>query len=164
MVFHIYQPKLCDRLIYIVPQPSYLYNLRTNLLLGLYFPCGRFKNMACYFDSNREGSSIMSEAPKSRLAQVTGRDVVIDPTVHYEGWADSYNKELIENYGYCAHEIAVQHFTSEFISTELPIIDIGCGTGLVRQELAKTGYQVIDGVDISEKMLAYAEKLGSTGT
>ncbi|MGY9013112.1 MAG: hypothetical protein ACKVLN_13200 [Rhodobacterales bacterium] len=38
----------------------------------------------------------MSTAPKCRLAQVVRRDVAIDPAVHYDGWADSYNKKLIE--------------------------------------------------------------------
>ena len=102
----------------------------------------------------------MSTTPKSRLAQVTGRDVTIDATVHYDNWADSYNKELIETYACCAHKIAVRHFASEFTGADLPIIDVGCGTGLVGQELATAGYTVIDGVDISDKMLSHAKETG----
>ncbi|MGY9013111.1 MAG: methyltransferase domain-containing protein [Rhodobacterales bacterium] len=56
--------------------------------------------------------------------------------------------------------MAVQHFAYEFTNVDLPIIDVDCGTGLVGQELAKAGYTVIDGVDISDKMLAHAKETG----
>lgn len=41
---------------------------------------------------------------------------------------------------------------------KVKVIDFGCGTGLVGQELAKVGFKDITGIDISTEMLALAKK------
>jgi predicted TPR repeat methyltransferase len=102
----------------------------------------------------------MADKPQGRLAQVSGADVNIDPAEHYDGWADTYDEDLVKEYGYCAPEIAVEAFAGEFPQNGGAIIDVGCGTGLVGIELAQRGYSDIDGVDISEGMLAKARATG----
>jgi len=97
---------------------------------------------------------------KGKLAQVTGSDVKIDPENHYDSWAENYDRELLDQYGYCAHKIAVDAFSKIHSDRNAPVIDVGCGTGLVGVELAQIGYQVIDGVDVSRGMLDKSHSLG----
>ncbi|OED35244.1 hypothetical protein AB833_31110 [Chromatiales bacterium (ex Bugula neritina AB1)] len=101
----------------------------------------------------------MRKAPTGRLAEVTGKDVNITPEAHYDDWADSYDTDLLQEYGYCAHRIAVNALSERLPDTNATIMDVGCGTGLVGVELAALGYTVIDGLDISARMLAEASKL-----
>jgi len=39
---------------------------------------------------------------------------------------------------------------------DVSVLDVGCGTGLVGQELAATGYRTIDGIDLSPEMIEIA--------
>ncbi|EKV27387.1 hypothetical protein C882_1889 [Caenispirillum salinarum AK4] len=41
-----------------------------------------------------------------------------------------------------------------------PVLDAGCGTGLVGVELATRGFPVVDGLDISPEMLGEARAKG----
>ena len=102
----------------------------------------------------------MADRPTGRLAQVTGADVSIDPAEHYDGWADSYDRDLLNQYGYCAHTIATDALKDELADKNAAIIDVGCDTGLVGVELTRHGYTTVDGVDVSPKMLAKAEETG----
>ena len=97
---------------------------------------------------------------KGKLAQVTGSNVQIDPEEHYDSWAENYDKELLGQYGYCAHKLAVHAFAKTQSDRGASVIDVGCGTGLVGIELSQLGYKVIDGVDISRGMLDKSASLG----
>lgn len=73
----------------------------------------------------------------------------------YDTWAATYEAEVAEN-GYvtpgrCARVLA-EHLTPP----DAPILDFGCGTGLSGLALRAAGFSVIDGLDLSEKMLAHA--------
>ena len=99
--------------------------------------------------------------PEGKLAQVTGNEVHIDPELHYDNWADSYDKELLEEYGYCAHEIGAKALAETQIPFDSPILDVGCGTGLAGLELSRFGYTEIDGLDVSAGMLEHARNQGT---
>ena len=99
--------------------------------------------------------------PEGKLAQVTGNEVHIDPELHYDNWADSYDKELLEEYGYCAHEIGAKALAETQIPFDSPILDVGCGTGLAGLELSRLGYTKIDGLDVSAGMLERARNQGT---
>lgn len=99
--------------------------------------------------------------PEGKLAQVTGNEVHIDPELHYDNWADSYDKELLEEYGYCAHEIGAKALAETHIPFDSPILDVGCGTGLAGVELSRFGYTKIDGLDVSAGMLERARNQGT---
>jgi len=98
--------------------------------------------------------------PEGKLAQVTGNQVHIDPELYYDDWADSYDKELLEEYGYCAHEIGAKALAETNMSFDSPILDVGCGTGLAGLELSRFGYTKIDGLDVSAGMLEHARNQG----
>ncbi len=97
---------------------------------------------------------------KGKLAEVTGSDVQIDPEEHYDSWAENYDKDLLNKYGYCAHEIAVKAFSKVQADRSGTVLDVGCGTGLAGLELSRLGYDSIDGVDVSKGMLNKARELG----
>lgn len=74
----------------------------------------------------------------------------------YENWAPTYDQNLQQDYGYIAPNLAVDVFARYCIDKKARILDLGCGTGLVGRELAKQGYNDIDGLDISPGMLDVA--------
>ena len=45
-------------------------------------------------------------------------------------------------------------------NNNVSIVDLGCGTGLVGEQLYNLGYKNIDGMDLSENMLKDAEEKG----
>ena len=103
----------------------------------------------------------MARQPAGRLAKVSGSHARIDPQPHYDGWAKTYNDDLLNEYGYCAHRIGVAAFAAELADRTAQVIDVGCGTGLVGAELAAADFTAIDGVDISQGMLDEAAKTGA---
>ena len=74
----------------------------------------------------------------------------------YREWADTYDRELIQDFGYVAPQIAVDSFIRKAPDRTLPILDMGCGTGLVGRLLHQAGYEHIDGIDLSPEMLEKA--------
>ena len=78
----------------------------------------------------------------------------------YRNWAEDYDRELIEDFGYVAPEQAVAVLRQQVSNRFVPILDMGCGTGLVGKQLVAEGYRVIDGLDLSPEMLDKARALG----
>ncbi len=74
----------------------------------------------------------------------------------YASWADTYESGFIVDSGYVYHQEVVKVFSDGFTQKSQPVLDVGCGTGVVGGELAKLGVSVIDGIDISPEMLAEA--------
>lgn len=98
---------------------------------------------------------------KGRLAAVTGKDVSIDPAAHYDGWATSYDTDLLNGYGYSAHKLAADGLIALDPVRAAPVADIGCGTGLVGVLLAEAGFAAVDGIDVSQGMLQKAAETGA---
>lgn len=73
----------------------------------------------------------------------------------YERWASTYESGFINNRGYVYHERVAQVFVDH--GGQGPVLDIGCGTGIVGEALAALGVAAIDGVDITPAMLERAK-------
>ena len=73
-------------------------------------------------------------------------------------------QDMVVKQEYSGHVVAVENFTRKVSKYGYPndvlILDIGCGTGLVGEELHKNGYKNIDGVDFSPDMLKLAKEKG----
>lgn len=76
----------------------------------------------------------------------------------YDDWAETYDSDLLDQYGYLSPQIVADAFVSYCDNTAVSIIDYGCGTGLVGEMLNSRGYLHIDGLDLSVGMLAEARK------
>ena len=83
----------------------------------------------------------------------------------YARWANTYESGFVADEGYVYHHGVAAVFLETFISRNEPILDIGCGTGLVGEVLcANSSFQLsVEGLDLSSEMLEHA-RLKKTNT
>ncbi|WP_420446592.1 class I SAM-dependent DNA methyltransferase [Candidatus Poriferisodalis sp.] len=74
----------------------------------------------------------------------------------YASWAETYESVFLAENDYLYHEHVAAAFCGGLDELDGPVLDVGCGTGVVGAELARLGVPVIDGIDISPEMLAKA--------
>ncbi len=77
-----------------------------------------------------------------------------DSVRYYADWAKSYDSDFAADMGYRSPETVAETFSA--LGGKGPVLDVGAGTGLVAEALARRGIAPVDGVDISEEMLAVA--------
>ena len=73
----------------------------------------------------------------------------------YAEWAATYDETFVASHGYVYHQSVV----AALLRRERPagaVLDVGCGTGVVGEELARWGVGEIDGIDLSPEMLGVA--------
>jgi len=85
-------------------------------------------------------------------------DAIID---YYARWASSYDTQVLENY-YGLQYIAdlLNKSLTHLNCSELNIADVGCGTGLLAPLLRSHGFHTLEGIDLSEEMIAKARESG----
>ncbi len=86
----------------------------------------------------------------------SGIDDIAD---YYDQWAAGYNRDLTD-WGYDAYAVAVEHLKAHGVDHNAPILDAGCGTGLVGRRLQAEGFTTVTGVDVSEQSLKLARAEG----
>lgn len=77
----------------------------------------------------------------------------------YASWAATYESVFLAESDYEYHRHVAAAFRGDEDGVERlngPVLDVGCGTGVVGAELARLGVPMIDGIDISPEMLAKA--------
>ena len=78
----------------------------------------------------------------------------------YEEWAQNYDSDNDHLLGTVSQPQCVKLVAKELEDKNAEMIDIGCGTGLVGEQLKAFGFKNFDGIDISEKMLEIAKTRG----
>ena len=78
----------------------------------------------------------------------------------YEEWAENYDTDNDNLLGTVSQPQCVKLVAKELEHKTAEMIDIGCGTGLVGEQLKALGFKNFDGIDISEKMLEFAKTRG----
>ena len=78
----------------------------------------------------------------------------------YEDWAENYDTDNDNLLGTVSQPQCVKLVAKELEHKTAEMIDIGCGTGLVGEQLKALGFKNFDGIDISEKMLEFAKTRG----
>jgi len=79
----------------------------------------------------------------------------LDVVERYTQFAPVYDQS-VSDWGYQCYRTAANAL-QHYVPNDQPILDAGCGTGLVGQALAELGYQNLTGIDISSEMLAHAK-------
>lgn len=80
-----------------------------------------------------------------------------DNIEYYRNFARIYDDQFAGRMGYSYPAALAQVYNDYKDPDDVPIADIGCGTGLVASELGLSS-QHIDGIDISEDMLSVARE------
>jgi predicted TPR repeat methyltransferase len=75
----------------------------------------------------------------------------------YKDWATEYDNDTVDRFGYVAHIESAKALDRALSDKDAYILDAGCGTGLVGEELVKRGYSTMDALDYSKEMLDEAE-------
>lgn len=84
-------------------------------------------------------------------------ETAADNIEYYREFAPVYDRQFASALHYTYPQVVADEFKKYYIE-DAPVLDVGCGTGLVAQQLIDIG--PVDGVDISEEMLSIAEKKG----
>jgi SAM-dependent methyltransferase len=77
----------------------------------------------------------------------------------YDAWADTYEDDMAR-LGYRHPAVCLALLTRHLPKGSTPILDAGCGTGLVGEWLNVVGYPQPEGLDVSEGMLGVARAKG----
>lgn len=78
---------------------------------------------------------------------------------YYDLVAQSYNDTFAAGLGYSLPNLVAQKYSQIANEKDVPIADIGCGTGAIGLQLARPSLNIV-GMDISEAMLGEAKKTG----
>jgi predicted TPR repeat methyltransferase len=76
----------------------------------------------------------------------------------YKDWASDYDTDTVDRFGYVAHIASADALDKALDTKHAYILDAGCGTGLVGEELIKKGYSQMDALDYSKDMLDVSER------
>ncbi len=102
----------------------------------------------------------MSKTPDDILHRVSHLEDGDSSRDIYDDWSGTYDDHLIEEFGYVSPRIAAAALAGVVEDRAIDVMDYGCGTGLVGEALKQQGFTCIDGIDISEGMLAQAREKG----
>ncbi|MCR9113962.1 MAG: class I SAM-dependent methyltransferase [Rhodobacteraceae bacterium] len=94
------------------------------------------------------------------LDDVYGAKTPEEARAIYDTWSPSYDTDTLTK-GYRLPSLAAGMLASYLGRTHGPVLDAGCGTGLVGETLMLMGYHHITGCDLSPEMLARAQKTGA---
>jgi SAM-dependent methyltransferase len=98
----------------------------------------------------------LSEEPKITLADAYAVETPDDSIQLYKDWADTYDHDFIAAKGYVGYLNAARFFLEQKDRADGPVLDVGCGTGVVGIALRDGGVAAVDGIDISQAMLDQA--------
>jgi len=98
----------------------------------------------------------LSDEPKITLSDAYAVETPDDSIQLYKDWADTYDADFIAAKGYVGYLNAARFFLEQEGRPDGPVLDVGCGTGVVGVALRDGGIDAVDGIDISQEMLDQA--------
>ncbi len=104
-----------------------------------------------------ENQVISDRETLNKVYTATDHEQLMDA---YKSWATNYDADTVGAFGYVAHIASAKALDEALDRKDAYILDAGCGTGLVAEELAQMGYTRMDALDYSQEMLDEAEVKG----
>lgn len=98
----------------------------------------------------------MSDKQKISVDDAYALETPEDNVDLYSKWASTYDTEFAQAEGYVLYLHVADHLLRRRSQISGAVLDVGCGTGLVGAALRSGGVHVVDGIDISNEMLAEA--------
>ena len=99
-------------------------------------------------------------APDSPLGAVYGAQAPEEIAALYDGWAEGYDEDMARA-GYRHPAIGLALLARHAPRGAGPVLDAGCGTGILGEWLAIMGLAPVEGLDLSAGMLAVAQRRGT---
>jgi ubiquinone/menaquinone biosynthesis C-methylase UbiE len=123
---------------------------------GRRFLLGPVRRTACLRHESTAAQKLGKLLPGAwrKTYEATNQTELIDA---YSDWAETYDKDSIGHFGYSAPEVAAKTLAT-YVQPNASVLDLGAGTGLVGEFLAKEGFTQISALDLSPEMLAVARK------
>ncbi|AXX98830.1 class I SAM-dependent DNA methyltransferase [Profundibacter amoris] len=82
-----------------------------------------------------------------------------DSVALYREWAKTYDQDFAKANDYRNPQLIAEQFAKR-CDVDMPVLDVGAGTGLVGEALTAHGLAPIDALDISHEMLVVADSKG----
>jgi predicted TPR repeat methyltransferase len=103
-------------------------------------------------DENANASDVAGwlRTPPTDSAEIASR---------YNDWAASYESDLVDLWKYQAPVVAANMLAETGLAG--PVLDIGCGTGLVGRAAHELGFVDVDGTDLSTASIEVAQLSGN---
>lgn len=98
----------------------------------------------------------MSDDAADRMRRARSLSSSAEALVHYRGWAKDYDRDVFEMLRFTGTRRIAALLAEHAASKSAPVIDLGCGTGHLGQELEGLGFSTVDGLDLSPEMLSVA--------
>ena len=87
-----------------------------------------------------------------------------DAVALYRDWAENYERDVFDTLGVIGSSRIADLLAEHHADLDAPVLDLGCGTGVVATHLRDRGFTAIDGWDISPDMLEVAAQRRSYRT
>ena len=78
----------------------------------------------------------------------------------YRDWAQTYDQTMLQGLHYQSPQTVANLLAAHLPDRQAAVLDVGCGTGLLGQGLARHGFGAIDGLDVSPEMMQVAQRRG----
>lgn len=91
------------------------------------------------------------------LGAVYAADGADEVARSYDAWAETYEADMAKA-GYRHPAVCLALLARHLPKGAAPVLDAGCGTGLLGDWLGLVGYPEVDGLDLSDGMLAVAAR------
>jgi predicted TPR repeat methyltransferase len=99
---------------------------------------------------------MVSNNDKISLSDAYSVETPDDNIELYKDWAETYDADFVAATGYVGYLNAARFFLEQEDRPAGPVLDVGCGTGVVGIALRDGGVATVDGIDISQAMLDQA--------
>ncbi|MEC9342656.1 MAG: class I SAM-dependent methyltransferase [Pseudomonadota bacterium] len=102
----------------------------------------------------------MKQTPEELLARAYALSGDDETKSLYSDWASTYDATMLDGLGYLTPARTAAMLAESLADRDAEVLDVGSGTGLAGEELAKHGFATVDALDFSPEMLAVAGARG----